>query len=124
MSCASPTKGRFSHHGIEHCGYCVPCLIRRAALKKALGREDPTSYTLRSLAAETLDTRHAQGRQIRSFQLALLKLKATPGIERLLIHKTGPLRDETSRLLELADVYRRGVEEVGSILTRVSTKPG
>ena len=37
LSCSSPTKGRWQGLGIEHCGYCLPCLIRRAALESAWG---------------------------------------------------------------------------------------
>jgi hypothetical protein len=124
MSCSSPTKGRWQGHGIEHCGYCVPCLIRRAAIEKAWGAgNDPTTYTLASLSAHPLDTRQAQGQQARSFQLGLARLKAKPGIERLLIHKPGSLRDEGAHLSELAAVYRRGMEEVGALLSSVTTKP-
>lgn len=56
MSCASPTKGRWLGLGTEHCGYCLPCLIRRAALRGG----DRTSYTLSNLAAHKLDTREAK----------------------------------------------------------------
>jgi hypothetical protein len=125
MSCSSPTKGRWQGRGIEHCGYCVPCLIRRAAIEKAWGPgSDPTAYTLTDLAARALDTRQAQGQQVRSFQLGLTKLKANPGIERILIHKPGSLRDQRAFLPELAGVYRRGMEEVGTLLANVITKPG
>jgi len=75
LSCSSPAKGRWQGHGAEHCGYCLPCLIRRAALEKALGRsKDPTKYSLANLRSQVLDTRLAKGRQIRSFQAAIEQL--------------------------------------------------
>lgn len=124
MSCSSPTKGRFEGIGIQHCGYCVPCLIRRASIHKAWGRgKDRTVYTIPRLTTRPLNTQEAEGRQVRSFQFGLARLKATPGIERLLIHKPGSLRDEQDHLSELAAVYRRGMEEVGAILSKVATKP-
>jgi 7-cyano-7-deazaguanine synthase in queuosine biosynthesis len=124
MSCASPTKARWRGHGIEHCGYCLPCLIRRAALQKAWGRgKDSTVYTVPDLTAQPLDTHKAEGAQVRSLQLAIARLKSNPGIEKLLIHKPGSLRDEAGRLEQLAAVYRRGMEEVGSLLSRVSAVP-
>jgi hypothetical protein len=124
MSCSSPTKGRFKGLGIQHCGYCVPCLIRRASIQKAWGRgKDRTTYTVPKLAAQPLNTHEAEGRQARSFQVALARLKANPGIERFLIHKPGSLRDHPERVPELAAVYRRGMEEVGAILSRVATAP-
>ena len=124
MSCASPTKARWKKHGIEHCGYCVPCLIRRAAVSKAWGKgKDPTIYTLADLGAQTLDTCAAEGQQVRSFQLAIARLKANPGLAKMLIHKPGSLDDEKKHLEDLAAMYRRGMEEVGKLLLGVNTKP-
>lgn len=124
LSCASPTKGRWKGHGIEHCGYCLPCLIRRAALETSLGRGgDPTTYTVPDLTAQILDTDKAEGQQVRSLQLALSRLRARPGLAKLLIHKPGPLSDEAGRLDALAGVYRRGLEEVGSLLAGVRAEP-
>lgn len=35
FSCSSPGKARWKQLSQQHCGYCVPCLIRRAAMHKA-----------------------------------------------------------------------------------------
>ena len=124
LSCASPTKGRWKGRGIEHCGYCVPCLIRRAALGAALGQgNDPTTYTLANLTTRVLDTRQSEGQQIRSFQFAINRLTANPALARLLIYKPGPLTDEIAHLDALADVYRRGMNEVAALLAGVRTRP-
>ena len=126
LSCASPTKGRWQGLGTQHCGYCLPCLIRRAALLKGLRPDtDPTVYTVPDLAAQVLDTRQSEGVQVRSFQLAIERLRARPALAPILIHKPGPLFDESpQRQAALADVYRRGLEEVGALLTGVRTRPG
>ncbi len=126
LSCASPTKGRWQGLGIQHCGYCLPCLIRRAALVAGLHPDpDPTVYTLDNLTARTLDTRQSEGIQIRSFQLAIERLRARPGLTSILIHKPGPLFDESAaRQAAIAGVYQRGLEEVGALLTGVRTRPG
>lgn len=125
LSCSSPTKGRWQGHGIEHCGYCLPCLIRRAALKKSLGREtDSTRYTLSDLTAQILDTRQAEGQQVRSFQWAIERLQANPDLAKLLIHKPGPLSNESPTKLEaFASVYQRGMDEVAALLADVRTRP-
>jgi hypothetical protein len=124
LSCAAATKGRWQGRGIEHCGYCLPCLIRRAALVRAWGAgNDLTAYAIPDLAAQTLDTRRAQGEQVRSFQFAIARLRAHPGIEKILIHKPGRLTDVQDHLDDLAGVYRRGLEEVGSLVANVQTKP-
>lgn len=126
LSCASPTKARWRKLGTQHCGYCLPCLIRRAALLKGLYPEDdPTPYTASDLTAHPLDTGKSEGVQVRSFQLAIDRLRANPDLAQILIHKPGPLFDETpAKKMELADVYRRGLEEVGCLLTGVRTTPG
>jgi len=124
LSCASPTKGRWLGRGIEHCGYCLPCLIRRAAILKGLGTADPTSYTLSDLTAHVLDTRDAEGQQVRSFQFAIERLRARPQLADLLIHKPGPLTDESpARKTALAAVYRRGLNELADLLNDVQTAP-
>lgn len=124
LSCASPAKARWQGHGIEHCGYCLPCLIRRAAIAAAMGTTaDATTYTVANLRARPLDTRQAEGQQIRSFQFAIERLRKHPGLAKALIHKPGPLFDETARLTELAAVYRRGLQEVGTLLAGVSARP-
>ena len=125
LSCASPAKGRWQGLGIQHCGYCLPCLIRRAALLTGLRPErDPTVYTVRDLNERALNTRQSEGMDIRSFQIAIDRIRARPALAAVLIHKPGPLSDESSaRQAALAEVYRRGLEEVGTLLNGVRTQP-
>jgi hypothetical protein len=124
LSCSSPSKGRWAGHGIEHCGYCLPCLIRRAALDAAWGPgRDSTVYTVQDLRAHPLDTRESIGKQVRSFQIAIERLRGNPDLARLLIHKPGPLTDEIARLDQLSNVYRRGLNEVAQLIDGVETRP-
>jgi hypothetical protein len=125
MSCSSPSKGRWQKHGIENCGYCLPCLIRRAALERAYGRDsDPTHYYLSNLAESILNPRKAEGQQIRSFQFALERLRENPNLAQLLIYKPGPLSDlSRDDIVVLAGVYQRGMNEVDSLLANVQTRP-
>ncbi|GJH37988.1 hypothetical protein CBA19CS91_34545 [Paraburkholderia hospita] len=125
LSCSSPAKARWLGHGIEQCGYCLPCLIRRAALTAAWGSgNDPTTYTVPDLHAQPLDTRQATGVQVRSFQYAIERLKDKPQLANLLIHKPGSLADETAHLDLLADVYRRGLGEVARLIDGAEARPG
>jgi hypothetical protein len=124
LSCASPTKARWKGHGTEHCGFCLPCLIRRAAIKGGIQGTDPTTYTLADLQAAPLNTSEAEGVQVRSFQFAIARLAQKPHLASILIHKSGPLTDEdSSRQAALADVYLRGMNEVGNLLMNVITSP-
>ena len=91
---------------------------------QTLSKGDTTTYGVPDLKAQALDTKTAEGVQARSFQLAFDRLKARPTLAKLLIHKPGPLSDDPARLDELADVYRRGLEEVGKLLHGVKTVPG
>jgi hypothetical protein len=120
LSCASPTKGRWLGRKTGHCGFCLPCLIRRAAL---LG-SDSTTYTLSDLTARDLDTREAEGQQVRSFQFAIERIRQKPELASLFIHKPGPLSDESPpRQAKLAEVYKRGLAELAELLADVSTAP-
>lgn len=124
LSCSSPTKGRWQGLGIEHCGYCLPCLIRRAALERAWGAGvDQTTYTVSDLRVKALDTRESIGKQVRSFQYAIERLRGRPQLANLLIHKPGSLSDEVAHLDRLADVYRRGIDEVAHLIDGVETRP-
>jgi hypothetical protein len=119
MSCSHPTSGRWRKEFQGHCGYCLPCLIRRASL---LGMDD-TQYKVPDLQATTLDTHQAKGQQIRSFQVAATRLARNPALADILIHKPGPLSEDQNKLADLSGVYRRGLAEVGTLLEGVRTAP-
>ncbi len=126
LSCSSPSKARWQGLSTQHCGYCLPCLIRRAALEAGFGPGvDSTVYTVHDLTAHELDTRQSEGQQVRSFQVAIDRLRRRPALAPILIHKPGSLSDEPPvRQTALAEVYRRGLEEVGALLVGVRTRPG
>jgi hypothetical protein len=61
---------RWQRRPASACGYCYPCLVRRAALHR-LGWDDGGQYRLDVLAApETLGHR-SQGRDLRALLIAL-----------------------------------------------------
>lgn len=125
-SCSSLAKGRWQGRSPKlHCGYCLPCLIRRAALYKGLGAgADKTGYSIPDLTKNTLDSTEAEGVQIRSFQFALHRLENKPKLARAVLHASGSLAAETpENQTELFEVYRRGLLEVGEILRGVRTEP-
>ena len=124
MSCSSPAKARYKRLSPRHCGYCVPCLIRRASLRAGLGVEDPTLYGVEDLRARTLATNRVEGEHVRSFQLMASRLKKTPGLAKILVHKPGPLIDSPDEIPDYADVFRRGVLEVDKLLHGVKARPG
>jgi len=121
MSCSSPSKQRWRGGGPQHCGYCVPCLIRRAALQKGMGG-DPTVYT-EDLWAGPLSTRAKVGQHVRSFQSAYDRLRRRPALARTLIHQSGPLFEFAADLPRFERVYADGLTEVGELLAQVRTSP-
>lgn len=119
LSCSSPAKARWQGLPQGHCGYCLPCLIRRASLFGS----DRTIYSLPNLKARKLNTNQAEGEQVRSFQIAIDRLAKRPELAPLLIHKPGSLRDVAGDVDALAGVYARGLAEVGRLLDGVRAGP-
>ncbi|TPI13062.1 hypothetical protein FJW06_15535 [Mesorhizobium sp. B4-1-3] len=124
MSCSSPAKARYRGLSPRHCGTCVPCLIRRAALKKGLSTNDPTLYLVPDLEVGRLDTTRAEGEHIRSFELMIARLSANPACASALARIPGPLNDEPAELNDFVEVFRRGILEVGELLDGVEAGPG
>lgn len=126
MSCSSPQSRRYDPDPAErapkHCGRCVPCLIRRASLHAAF-RLDETPYRIPDLNAQTLDSRKAEGEHVRAFQLSLAKLATNPGRAKFDVHKPGPLSDHPGSIADYVGVYTRGMEEIGSLLNGVVSRP-
>lgn len=123
ISCSSPAKARWLRLAPGHCGSCVPCLIRRSAMTSTF-RQDPTKYTIEDLRDRPLDSKAAEGEHVRSFQMMAGRLKRRPGLERILVHKSGPLSDYTdAEVTQYADVFRRGIEEVDRVTGRVVVRP-
>lgn len=119
MSCAHPTARRYSGQPPRHCGTCVPCIIRQAALRTAYNA-DPTRYNI-NIFSRVLDATKSEGEQIRAFNMAIAHARSNPHSEYLMIHGSGPLPGRPDTIDELSDVYRRGMAEIASLLTNVST---
>ena len=124
MSCSSPAKARYKKLSPRHCGYCVPCLIRRASLEVGLDGDDETLYTVEDLKGHILASNQPEGEHVRSFQLMAKRIKAKPGLAKILVHKPGPLHDEPDEIPDYADVFRRGILEVAELLKGVRARPG
>lgn len=115
FSCSSPGKARWKGLSPRHCGYCVPCLIRRAAMHKAFGK-DSTIYTETSIRHMQSNNASGIGIQLRSFQYAIERVEKISNVEKISIYRSGPLPHDDEYLSELASTYRRGLLEVGTFI--------
>lgn len=110
-SCSSVNSVSIQSGKSNHCGHCLPCIIRRAAMHKAFDDFDPSEY-MDSNVTLLVNNRETKGEQIRSFQYAIERLKKNPRAKNALIHKPGPLDMDDDYLTQLADIYYRGLMEV------------
>lgn len=122
FSCSSPGKARWKKLSPQHCGYCVPCLIRKAAMYKAFGK-DSTVYTETSIQKMQNNSASGIGIQLRSFQYAIKYLKDNPNIEKISIYKSGPLSFlDDNYLSALGATYKRGLLEIDAFISNVLNK--
>jgi len=111
MSCSHPDSNRFHAKNPHlHCGRCIPCLIRRAALRAA--GADPTPYHQTDLGAPIGGKSEAD---LRALRIALERYRRRPPrIGDLLA--AGPLPGSDGERLAYLEVFRRGVTEVDALL--------
>ena len=77
ISCARPVAGRWQKAPSGACGYCYPCLVRRAALHR-LGWDQSQDYRADVLAGKELLRHRVKGRNLRALCLALKTWKENP----------------------------------------------
>jgi 7-cyano-7-deazaguanine synthase in queuosine biosynthesis len=130
ISCSSPNKARWvpqadrpvNYTGSCHCGWCVPCVIRRAAINAA-GITDPTPYLLPNIGTQQLNSTKARGTDIRSFQVAIDRLKNSETRARAIIRETGPLSDFPNEIEDFVQMYLRGMREVERLIKTTIVAP-
>lgn len=112
-SCAHPAMARWTGKKECHCGYCIPCIIRRAAIYSAF-TDDPTEYMYNQVSC--IKT-HKKLEQIQGMKYALYRLKNSPSLSNKLIHIAANLGHDTNELTEYASLYKRGMKEITDFFT-------
>ena len=108
VSCAN-AGNTYRFHGKDHCGYCVPCLVRRGALR-AGGIDNPSRYYV-DVTCDAIKRGSVVDNNLKAFGMALARTAdGSAGVEVL---KPGPLPDPVDGY---ADVYVRGLREVADLL--------
>jgi hypothetical protein len=113
MSCSHPTVGRYAKTTPgNHCGYCVPCIIRLASLKAAgIADRKPDWDVVANPPSNSSERFH----DVRAFRIGVERLKGSdPRCDVFRVLRSGPIPPEEARAF--AAVYRRGMAEVATFL--------
>lgn len=102
MSCSHPDSGRMQgEKTTKHCGYCLPCVIRQASIKKA-GITDSSLY--RDSKFNNFDIAKMN---YNSYRLGLKKFDSKYAF--MTIQKSGQISDNIEKF---TDIYVRGMNEL------------
>lgn len=115
VSCAHPVDQRLERGADyrRHCGYCFPCLIRRAALH-VVGLDDPGDYRVDVLRDAVRPEKLIHVHAVRA---AVHEYRSQPtSVLRLL--QAGPLPGTQEDRERYFEVWRQGMEELAGWLER------
>lgn len=112
LSCAHPEAPRYAKREQGNCGYCFPCLIRRASMHH-VGLDDPGDYAF-DVLNETDEMELERGADLRALVRALNR-PAGP----LDVLRNGPVRPDD--VVAFAGVYDRGRSEILDWLRSATT---
>jgi 7-cyano-7-deazaguanine synthase in queuosine biosynthesis len=110
ISCSRPAAGRFVGNPNLHCGRCIPCLIRRAAIRTS--RADPTAYDQTDLG---IPRTGESGVDLRVVRMALDRFRRRPPTIGDVL-TSGPLAGTDDDLRGYLDVFRNGLAELRALL--------
>lgn len=101
LSCSHPDQGRWTGESVGHCGECLPCTIRKAAIKAA-GLNDTTTYRHHYETETGIEA-------LCSYKLGL----ATPKDSYAAIQMSGPI---TEHINDYVNLYERGIKELENLI--------
>jgi hypothetical protein len=110
-SCAHPNEMKYDPTRPQpHCGYCVPCIIRRAALD-VVGLDSPQQYRY-DVRSERHLLSAGRSKDVIPVEIALERAREHADIDDVL--RSGPI--PPSEAEEYTGVYRAGLNEVARFL--------
>jgi hypothetical protein len=113
LSCAHPERARYNKLPQGNCGYCFPCLIRRAAMHRA-SLDAGSAYTYDVLTdAGFMDSGGKRPETLRALVRSLSRQTSWTDVVR-----NGPIPGNERASFE--GVYRRGREEIFTWLSTTS----
>ncbi|MEB1806019.1 MAG: 7-cyano-7-deazaguanine synthase [Bacillaceae bacterium] len=109
MSCSHPDQGRMNGDTVtSHCGYCLPCVIRRASILKAKIKDSSSYRDIDFTSGNTAKT------NLMSYRIGLEKFNERTSF--LKIQSSGPIVD---RIEDYTGVYNRGMRELTLLLEKI-----
>ncbi|MEZ5196414.1 MAG: Qat anti-phage system QueC-like protein QatC [Bacteroidales bacterium] len=113
ISCSKPNHYVRWHKIDKQCGHCVPCIIRRAALKKA-GLDRNNDY-VKDLLTFDKSLNNSIGSDLRAFKIAIYKYLTLGKLSPFELLKNGALPPEN--ISDYLGVVKRGLKEVNDFVT-------
>ena len=92
-----------------HCGVCMPCIVRRAALRKA---GMPEGDYLFDVTSDTLRLSKTYGETLRALKIYIERIKVKKGTLLFEVLSNGPLPENSGSISEFEAVFRRGLSEL------------
>jgi len=119
MSCSRPAtrNANLEGKGFKHCGRCVPCIIRRAALRRAgltdkqAKLSDDKKYRF-DILTEPVSASNIKGENIMAFKYFINQSQKHKNYLNSMIRMTGPLDNVT----EFLNMYIESINEVKSLI--------
>ena len=115
MSCSHSTAARWEGKpSNKHCGYCLPCLIRRAAFYSNK-LDEPNRYSSDIHDVSFISQDSDKSNDLRAIFYALESNKDIQAVAKVM--KTGPLYPKAD-IDNFADLYKRGMGELEKFVTQ------
>ena len=112
LSCSHPNVGRWTHLSTGNCGYCLPCVIRRASLH-VIDADKASDYLFDITRNENLVKFENKGATTRSILRGLSR--NGNWLPQLLAN--GSLNGSTGDVSKAKQLYQKGVDEIRKFLT-------
>lgn len=116
VSCAKSLWLRWQGHSPGgNCGYCYPCLIRRASFH-AVGRDDPRSYLYDAIGSPQCLKAEGRGRDLRCLLQAVSRHRRSSRSLFFKVLKSGSI-SAVDKSFELIHPIEAGLEELAALVT-------
>ncbi|MCE4564350.1 7-cyano-7-deazaguanine synthase [Maribellus sp. CM-23] len=110
MSCSHPDNDwKLRKETPSHCGYCLPCVIRRAAIEFAF--ENDNSY----YRIPNFDKGNQAPKELQSYKIGILDYKNNMTNVSFKIQASGPIQNKFN---EFEELYKRGMNELMKLLDK------